>query len=164
MCLYLCHRSRNWKQRKCCCYCASFYGYWSLILVTGDDCTNNFSWTLWCIHKNRGKKCNGCMALPFLMPLVTQRSSPLGRSVAWRVTTLITAAKETRGAGVLLGILGGDVPRGSPNLDPFSDQNNVIFHTRFQTWPLNSIPILRPGLYEIMSSSLRLEQQQQVIY
>ena len=80
------------------------------------------------------------------------------------MTTLITAAKETRGAGVLLGILGGDVPRGSPNLGPFSDQNNVIFHTRFQTWPLNSIPILRPGLYEIMSSSLRLEQQQQVIY
>ena len=68
------------------------------------------------------------------------------------------------GPGVLLGILGGDVPRASPNLDPFSDQNNVIFHTRFQTRPLNSIPILRPGLYEIMSSSLRLEQQQKMIY
>ena len=37
---------------------------------------------------------------------------------------------------------------------------NVIFHIRFQTPPLKSIPILRPGLYEIMSSLLRLEQQQ----
>ena len=83
------------------------------------------------------------MALPFLM---TQRNS------------------KARGAGVLLGILGGDVPRGSPNLDPISDQNNVIFHSRFQTWPLNSIPILRPGLYEIMSSSLRLEQQQKIYF
>ena len=35
-----------------------------------------------------------------------------------------------------------------------------LFHIRFQTPPLKSIPILRPGLYEIMSSLLRLEQQQ----
>ena len=33
-------------------------------------------------------------------------------------------------------ILGGVVPPGSPNPDPISDQKNVIFHTRLQTWPL----------------------------
>ena len=40
---------------------------------------------------------------------------------------------------------------------------SVIFHTCFQTWPLKSVPILRHGLYEIMSSLLRLEQQQKKI-
>ena len=35
---------------------------------------------------------------------------------------------------VLLGILGRDVPPGTPNPDSISDQKNVIFHTRFQTW------------------------------
>ena len=34
---------------------------------------------------------------------------------------------------LLLGILGGGVPRASPN--PDSDQKTVIFHTRFQTRP-----------------------------
>ena len=50
--------------------------------------------------------------------------------------------------GVLLGILGGGVPPGSPNPDPISDQKkkNVIFHTRFQTGPLKSTPVFRPGL------------------
>ena len=49
--------------------------------------------------------------------------------------------------GVLLGILGGVVPPGSPNPDPISDQKKCHFphsftdqtykfHTRFQTWPL----------------------------
>ena len=38
------------------------------------------------------------------------------------------------GGGVLLGIRGGNVPPGSPNPDPISDQKIVIFHTRFQTW------------------------------
>ena len=59
--------------------------------------------------------------------------------------------------GVFLGILSKGVPPGSP-LSYFRP-NNVIFHSRFQTvWPLKSI--LRPGLLEIMSSLLRLEQQQ----
>ena len=39
--------------------------------------------------------------------------------------------------GILLGILGGGVPPGSPNPDAISDQQNVIFHARFQTWPLS---------------------------
>ena len=39
-------------------------------------------------------------------------------------------------AELILGILGGRVPPGSPNPDPISDQKNVICHTRFQTWPL----------------------------
>jgi len=54
-------------------------------------------------------------------------------------------ANSTR--GVLLGILGWGVPPGSPNPDPFYFRpKNVIFHTRFQTRPLKSIPVFRPGL------------------
>ena len=38
---------------------------------------------------------------------------------------------------------------------------NIIFHTCFQTRPLKSIPIFRPGLYaEIMSSLLKLDRKQ----
>ena len=38
------------------------------------------------------------------------------------------------GRGVILGILGGGVPPGSPNPDPISDQKmSLIFHTHFQT-------------------------------
>ena len=37
---------------------------------------------------------------------------------------------------------------------------NVISHTRFQAWPLESILVFRPGLKEIGSLLLRLEQQQ----
>ena len=50
------------------------------------------------------------------------------------------------GGGVLLEILSGGVPRGSPNTDPISDQkknfphpfSDLTFkiHTPFQTWPL----------------------------
>ena len=51
------------------------------------------------------------------------------------------------GGEVLLGILGGGVPPGSPNPDPtISDQKNVIFHTRFQNRLLKSIPVFRLGL------------------
>ena len=63
----------------------------------------------------------------------------------FKITSL--GANSTR--GVLLGILGGGLPSGSPNYDPFyfrpmsfchfshtsSDQTAKI-HTRFQTWPL----------------------------
>ena len=68
------------------------------------------------------------------------------------------------GRGVLLGILGGGVvPPGSPNPDPVSDQKNVIFHTRYQTRPIKSIPVFRPGLSaEIMSSLVRLERKQKI--
>ena len=38
--------------------------------------------------------------------------------------------------GLLLGILGGGVPLGSPNPDPIPDQKNVLFHSLFQTSPL----------------------------
>ena len=31
-------------------------------------------------------------------------------------------------------------------LAPLPDQKVVFFHTRFQTWPLKSIPVLIPGL------------------
>ena len=56
------------------------------------------------------------------------------------------AACKQKSGGVCLEILGGGVPPGSLNRDPISDQKNVIFHNRVQTWPLKSIPILRPGL------------------
>ena len=44
------------------------------------------------------------------------------------------------GRGVLLGILGGSVPPGTPYPDPISDQK--IFHTHFQTWPLRNYVIV----------------------
>ena len=50
------------------------------------------------------------------------------------------------GGGVLLGILRGGVPPGSSKPNPISDQKNVIFYTRFQTRPLKSILVFRPGL------------------
>ena len=44
---------------------------------------------------------------------------------------------------------------------PYFRPKNVIFHTCFQTRPLTSIPVFRPGLQaEIMLSLLRLERQQ----
>jgi len=53
------------------------------------------------------------------------------------------------------------VPPSSSNPDPISDQKNVIFYTRFQTRPLKSIPVFRPGLKaEIMSSLFKLERKQ----
>ena len=57
----------------------------------------------------------------------------------------ITCDFSQRGrGGTFLGIC--DVPPASPNPDPVSDQKIVIFHTRFQTWPLKSIPIFKPGV------------------
>ena len=49
----------------------------------------------------------------------------------------------------------------SPNPDPISDPKIDIFHTRFQTWSLKSMPIFRPGVgRKIMLSLLRLESQE----
>ena len=63
----------------------------------------------------------------------------------------------SRGGGVLLGNLGGGVL-------PCSSNQNVIFHTRFQTRPLKSIPVFRPGFQaEIVLSLLRLERKQSII-
>ena len=53
--------------------------------------------------------------------------------------------------GAFLGILGGGVPPGSPNPDLISDQKMSFF-----------TPIFRPGLLEIMSSLLRLQQEQEI--
>ena len=53
---------------------------------------------------------------------------------------LFDFAFPTPGGEVLLGILGGGVPPGSLNPDPYFRPKNVIFHTRFQTRPLKSIP------------------------
>ena len=62
--------------------------------------------------------------------------------------------------GVLLGILRVGVPLVLRILSQFQTKN-VIFHTRFQTRPLKSIPVLRPDLWaEIMFSLLRLERKQ----
>ena len=77
----------------------------------------------------------------------------------FKITSLGT--NSTR--AVLLGILGWGVPPGSPNPDPFFyfRPKNVIFHTRFQTRPLKSIPVFRLGLLaEIISSLLKLERKQ----
>ena len=39
----------------------------------------------------------------------------------------IPKAREGGGEGVLVGILGGGVPLGSPNPEPFSDQETSLF-------------------------------------
>lgn len=49
------------------------------------------------------------------------------------------------GGGGTPGLVG--VLPGSPVIaDPISGQKNVVFHTIFQTRPLKSVPIFRPGL------------------
>ena len=65
------------------------------------------------------------------------------------------AAGKQKSRKVCLGNLGGGVPPVSLNPDPTSDQKYVMFHTHFQTWPVKSIPFLRPSLKEIMASILR---------
>ena len=50
------------------------------------------------------------------------------------------------GGEVFLGIRRGGVPPGSPNPGPISGPKRCFFHTRFQTWPLKSIPVLIPGV------------------
>ena len=53
------------------------------------------------------------------------------------------------------------LPRGGYSWESLVGAKNVIFHTRFQTRPLKSTPVFRPGLQaEIMSSLLRLERKQ----
>ena len=42
------------------------------------------------------------------------------------------------------------MPPGSPNPDPVSDQKNVIFHTRFQTWPLKFIPVWSQNITRLL--------------
>ena len=49
------------------------------------------------------------------------------------------------GGGVLLGILGGGCAARFFKSWPDFRPNNVIFHTRFQTRSLKSIPVFRPG-------------------
>ena len=60
-----------------------------------------------------------------------------------------------RGAGVLLGTLGGGVPSGSPNPHPISDKN-VIFHTRFQTLPSGRNDLNLFGIFLLLSNSFRI--------
>ena len=66
---------------------------------------------------------------------------------------------------ILLGVsnnpLHPDIPVCRPALQILTLPKNVLFHTRFQTRPLKSIPVFRPGLQaEIMLSLLRLERKQ----
>ena len=48
--------------------------------------------------------------------------------------------------GVLPGILGGDVPPGSPNPNPISDQKCHFPHPFYDPAALKSVPVFRPGL------------------
>ena len=59
---------------------------------------------------------------------------------------LLSSNKSNSGSpGVHLVILCGSVPPGSPNADSIHiGPKTVIFHTRFQTRPLKSIPVFRP--------------------
>ena len=63
-----------------------------------------------------------------------------------------------------MGILGRGMPPCFPVSDLISDQQNLIFHTSFQTRPLKSMPVFRPGLLaEIMLSLPRLERKQKIL-
>ena len=53
----------------------------------------------------------------------------------WKIQ-LTLSLRRTPPRGVLLGILGGGVPPGSPNPDPISDQKMSFF-----------TPVFRPGFY-----------------
>ena len=70
---------------------------------------------------------------------------------------------------ILLGVsnnpLHPDIPVCRPALQILTLPKNVLFHTRFQTRPLKSIPVFRPGLLaEIMLSLLRLERKQKKFF
>ena len=60
---------------------------------------------------------------------------------------------DGRGGRVLLGILCVGVPPVLQILSQFQTKN-VIFHTRFQTRPLTSIPVLRPHLWAARTKTL----------
>ena len=62
-----------------------------------------------------------------------------------RLCLLLSRTINENPRGVLLEMLAGGVPPGSQNPDLISDKTNVIFRTRFQIWPLKSIPVFRPG-------------------
>ena len=66
----------------------------------------------------------------------------VGHLFSFRATLLLTFTNHKRKTP---GILAGGVPPGSQNPDLISDKKNVIFRTRFQIWPLKSIPVFRPG-------------------
>ena len=95
----------------------------------------------------------------------------LGHLFSFRATLLLTFATINENhRGVLLKCLVG-VCCPVLNILTLFQTKNVIFRTRFQTWPLKSIPVFRPGgghktqhkhwhETEIMSSLLRLNVQQ----
>ena len=61
--------------------------------------------------------------------------------------------------GILVGILQGGVPLGSPNRDPFRTKS-AIFHTHLQIRPLKSVPVFRPILWWEIMSLLRSDHKQ----
>ena len=72
----------------------------------------------------------------------------IGQAALTFCSPSLSYSRGARGGGELLGILGGGVPPGSSNPDPISNQK-YHFHTSFQTWPLKSIPILRPAFNKL---------------
>ena len=82
----------------------------------------------------------------------TLRKIEFHEGVHWTSSSNVLLAQPVLltggGGGELLGILGGGVPPGSSNPVPISNQK-YHFHTSFQTWPLKSIPILRPAFKKL---------------
>ena len=78
-----------------------------------------------------------------LKKFVALRLQPGPKNFSLRKWPLFLGKKNR---GLLLGIFRGRMPPGSPNPDPISGEKMSFF-----------APFFRPGLYEIMSSLLRLE-------
>ena len=72
----------------------------------------------------------------------------IGQAALTFCSPSLSYSRGVGGGGELLGSLGGGVPPGSSNPDPISNQK-YHFHTSFQTWPLKSIPILRPAFKKL---------------
>ena len=104
------------------------------------------------------KKIRPEVDFPVMQNLVNLRFGQV-RFPPQRLTFVLVALPGGAG-GLLLGIFGGGVPLGSPNLDPVSDQKNIIFHTRFQIRALKFIPVFRPGALqpEIWSANKKILQ------